>query len=229
LDGKTNFRDDLALLYSQYKDRAGSYRPPNLSEVRALLKTLFSYEESVNCEADDLISRYQYQGRADRSYIVVTEDKDAKQTPGYLYNPRKLEIRDCSGFGKLIPIVKVSTSGKETFKLDGYGRLWFYYQLICGDKVDTYHPFPKVVSDKTFYKAFENVESDKEAWTIIVNWYKRHHGSVTKYTDWSGKEHDGSWIDILQTYVNVVHMQRWENDVIDVRKVLKQYDLLEEN
>lgn len=228
MDGKTNFRDDLALLYSRYKDRVGSYRPPNLSDVRALLKTLFSYEESIDCEADDIISRYQYLGRSDRSYIVVTEDKDAKQTPGYVYNPRKLEIRDCSGFGKLIPIIKVSASGKETFKLDGYGRLWFYYQLICGDKVDTYHPFPKVVSDKTFYKVFENVESDEEAWTIIVDWYKRHHGSVTKYEDWSGKEYVGSWVDILQTYVNVVHMQRWENDVIDVRKVLKQYKLLED-
>lgn len=60
IGGKTNFRDHLSLLYSSYKDRKGSYRPPNLSECRALLKTLFAYEESENCEADDLISRYQY-------------------------------------------------------------------------------------------------------------------------------------------------------------------------
>lgn len=227
MDGKTNFRDHLALLHSQYKDRASSYRPPHLSEVRALLKTLFSFEESVNCEADDLISRYQYKGRQDKSYIVVTEDKDAKQTPGYLYNPRKLEIRDCSGFGKLIPIVKVSpTTGRETFKLDGFGRLWFYYQVVCGDKVDTYHPFSKVVSDKAFYNAFKDIDNDKDAWTLVVSWYKRHYGAVEEYQDWSGKVHKGTWVDILQTYVDVVHMQRWENDVIDVRKVLALYDLL---
>ena len=86
----------------------------------------------------------------------------------------------------------------------------------------------QMYDQESFYKAFESVESDEEAWAIVVDWYKRHYGSVTKYEDWSGKEHVGSWVDILQTYVNVVHMQRWENDVIDVRKVLKQYKLLED-
>lgn len=157
---------------------------------------------------------------------MVTEDKDAKQTPGYLFNPRKLEIRDCSGFGELIPIVKVSpTTGAKTFKLDGYGRLWFYYQLICGDKVDTYHPFPKNVSDQAFYKIFKDVEDDKTAWTLVVDWYKKHYADIEEYKSWDGVSHKGTWIDILQTYVDVVHMQRWEGDRIDVRHVLKLYKL----
>lgn len=229
IGGKTNFRDRLPLLYSSYKDRVGSYRPPNLKEVRELLKSLLPYEESIDMEADDIISMYQFKGRTDQSYIVCTEDKDAKQTPGFLYNPRKMEIRDCNGFGKLIPIIKVSeTSGKETFKLDGYGRLWFYYQIICGDAVDTYHPFPKKVSDKAFYNIFKDIDNDKDAWTVITDWYKKNYDNIEEYTDWSGTVHKGKWIDILQTYVNVVHMLRFENDYLDIREILKHYDLLEE-
>lgn len=229
MDGDTNFRNDLKLLYSSYKERSASYRPPNLKEVRALLKTIFPYVESDNCEADDLISRYQFRGRKDQSFIVVTEDKDAKQTPGHLYNPRKMKIQDCSGFGKLELITKVNAKGVKTYKIDGYGRLWFYYQIVCGDKVDTYHPFPKVVSDKTFYEAFDSITNDREAWEVVVDWYKKHYGDIESYVDWSGKEHKGSWIDILQTYVDVVHMQRWEHDAIDVRAVLLSYGILEES
>lgn len=84
------------------------------------------------------------------------------------------------------------------------------------------------MSDKTFYNAFKDITNDQEAWETVVTWYKQHHGSVTEYQDWSGKTHQGTWVDILQTYVNVVHMQRWKDDVIDVRKVLKLYNLSED-
>ena len=36
----------------------------------------------------------------------------------------------------------------------------------------------------------------------------------------------GDWIDILQAYVSVVHMRRWENDEINIREVLKKYKLI---
>lgn len=146
--------------------------------------------------------------------------------PGFLFNPRSLEVRDCSGFGRIELITKVSAKGTKTYKLDGEGRFWFYYQLICGDKVDTYHPFPKSISDKKFYDKFCNVKDDKEAWTLVAEMYKEHYGDATEYQDWTGTTHKGTWIDILQTYVDVVHMQRWEHDRILVHEVLDKFDLL---
>lgn len=93
MGGPTNFRDDLKLLYSKYKERSASYRPPNLKEVRALLLKLLPHEISIDCEADDIISKYQFKGRLDKSYIVVTEDKDAKQTPRILIQSSKLRSK----------------------------------------------------------------------------------------------------------------------------------------
>lgn len=232
IGGDTNFRTELNLLYSCYKDRADSYRPPVLREVRGIVKRVFDYVESNYEEADDLISRYQYLGRKDGSYIVVTEDKDAKQTPGYVLNPRSLEIKDCSGFGEIQLEKKSRVNSKgvtvNSYKLHGQGRIWFYYQLVCGDPVDTYHPFPKNITDKMFYEMFEDVKTDAEAWTKVVELYKKYHGDVQEYERWDGKIIKGTWIDILQTYIDVVHMRRWDGDRIDARQVLKLYGLLEE-
>lgn len=95
LGGPTNFRNRLPL-FTKYKDRDSSSRPVKLKEVRQIIENTFTCIVSDDCEADDVISAYQYKGSKDKSYIVCTEDKDAKQTPGYLFNPRTEEIRDCS-------------------------------------------------------------------------------------------------------------------------------------
>ena len=228
MGGKGNFRDDLPL-FTKYKDRANSFRPVCLKEIRDLLATLYPVEYSVQCEADDLISTYQYLGyKTKKRIIVCTEDKDARQTPGLLFNPRTETITDCSGFGELELQTKISSGlkPKKTYKVKGYGRLWFYFQCLAGDPVDTYHPFPKIYSDYKVYNLLINCKDDKDAWTVLVEEYKLHYGSITKYTDWTGKTHKGTWIDILQNYVDVVHMRRWENDRVDVNNVLTKYNLI---
>lgn len=142
MGGKGNFRDDLPL-FGKYKDRANSFRPECLKEIRDLLTTLYKVEYSVNCEADDLISTYQYLGyKTKKRIIVCTEDKDARQTPGLLFNPRTETLIDCSGFGELDLITKVSSSGTKTYKTKGYGRLWFYFQCISRRSSRFVFPFP---------------------------------------------------------------------------------------
>ena len=225
IGGKTNFRDRLPL-FSRYKDRDGSYRPACLQEVREMCKELFHTQTSEDCEADDLISMYQYMGRLDQSYIVVTEDKDAKQTPGFLYNPRRLEIRDCNGFGSLELVTKVSAKGSKNYKIEGYGRLWFYTQVLLGDPVDTYKPFSKGMTDYSVYNLLKDCKTDLDCWTIVANKYKEAFGALKSWTSWEGIEIKGTWIDILQTYVDVVHMRRYPDDRIVVEKVLKKYEII---
>lgn len=226
MGGKGNFRDDLPL-FTKYKDRANSFRPVCLKEIRDLLATLYPVEYSVNCEADDLISTWQYLGHKTKKRIIVcTEDKDARQTPGLLFNPRTEEIINCAGFGKLELITKVSSSGTKTYKTKGYGRIWFYYQLLYGDPVDTYFPFPKKYTDYKVYNLLKDCTNDKEALEVVSKEYKLYYESFTEWTDWKGDVHKGDWIDILQAYVSVVHMRRWENDEINIREVLKKYKLI---
>ena len=227
IGGPTNFRTRLPLLYSCYKDRKDNYRPPNLKEVRELIITLFPYQVSDDCEADDLIGHYQYLGRNDQSYIVVTEDKDAVQTPGFILNPRTEEITDCNGFGELDLITKVSSSGSKAYKVKGRGRKFLYYQLIHGDPVvDTYRPFEKGYSDLKTHRLLKDCENDRDCWEVIVTTYKLHFGDISEWITWDGLVVKGSWVDILQVYCDVAFMQRWEGDRLDVCKVLTKYDLL---
>lgn len=129
--GTSNFRDRLPLLYNKYKDRDSSKKPVKLKEVRELIKDLYRTESIDDLEADDIISMYQYKGHKDKSYIVCTEDKDANQTPGYVYNPRTGDIKCCNGFGAINLEVKETASGNKKYKLRGYGRAFFYYQIVC--------------------------------------------------------------------------------------------------
>lgn len=223
-DGPTNFRNRLHL-FGKYKDRTGK-KPAKLKEVRKIIETLFRCIVSHDCEADDLIAMYQFKGHKDKSYIVATEDKDAKQTPGYIFNPRTEEIRCCNGFGEVKLIIKLSASNKKTYKIDGFGRAFFYYQLVVGDPVDTYHPFPKVMSPYKFYNEFNGIDNDKDAWTYVANLYKSHYGDITEWVDWQGETVKGTWVDILQVYTDVVHMMRYENDRLDVKSILKKFEVI---
>ena len=207
--GDTNFRDTLPLLYNKYKDRDPSKKPIKLPEIRELIKQLFRWESIPDLEADDVISMYQFKGHLDKSYIVCTEDKDAKQTPGYMFNPKTKEIRCCNGYGAIDLIVKVSASGTKTYKIDGQGRAFFYYQVICGDPVDTYTPFKPAKTPYRFFNEFKEIKTDKEAWQYVLDTYFNYFGTITEYTDYTGKIHKGNYLDILQTYCDVVHMKRW--------------------
>ena len=219
-----NFRDNLHLLNVAYKsNRDPNKKPKKLKEVRELIQSLYYCEYFHDVEADDGIAMYMVKGSKNPgSYIAITPDKDAKQTPGYLFNPMNNEIRECSGFGEIELIVKQSPSGSKTYKIDGKGRSFFYYQMICGDPIDSYSFKKPPVTPYRFYNDFKDIKNDKEAWQYIVNTYYNHFGNITEYIIHNGTIVKGTYLDIIQTYCDVVHMRRWENDRIDVRKTLKK-------
>jgi len=223
MGGPTNFRNDIPL-FTKYKERSASFRPVCLKEIRDLLETMYNTEYSDNCEADDLISTYQYLGhKTGNKIVVVTEDKDAKQTPGLLYNPRSELLIDCAGFGKL----DLTQKNNSTYKLNGYGRLWLYYQVCCGDPVDTYQPFQKgsTITDYKFYHMFKDLNNDKVCWEKIASLYKSAYSHVQEWTSWDGKVVKGTWIDILQMYVDIAHMRRWKDDRLLVKDILDKYGI----
>lgn len=224
MGGPTNFRTSLPL-FKKYKDRANSFRPNCLKEIRDLVEQLYTVQYSDGCEADDLISWYQYLGHKTKKHIVVVaEDKDARQTPGLLFNPKTEELLDCSGFGKL----EMKTKANGTKKLTGHGRLWLYYQIVCGDPVDTYNPFNEKgsnITDLKFYNLFKDFTTDEECWKQIAELYRSEYITVTEYEIFDGATVKGTWVDILQSYVDVAFMQRWKDDRICVRDVFKKYGI----
>lgn len=227
--GPTNFRKDIPL-FRKYKDRKDE-RPLALKEAAQIIQEIFECDVSVGIEADDRVSMFGYSGHKDMSVIAVTEDKDAKQTPMWLFIPRKKQLLNCEGFGYIELVTKTSVNKntgvtKKTYKIEGKGRFFLYYQIVCGDVVDTYNPFTPRITELKFYNLFKDFKTDKECWSKIFQLFVDRYGHLEEYEDWTGEKHKGGAIEILQNYVDIAHMQRWDNDRLEVRKLLTKYELI---
>lgn len=240
LGGKENFRNELDLPQKYKGNRDSTIRPLALGEVRDFIAENYPTVFSENEEADDIISKYQYQSFVDKEkhIVVATLDKDARGTPGTLFNPEEDTIVRIEGLGFVQRIEKVSSSGKKSYKLYGEGRKWFYSQLLTGDKADNYFPcdFYKMsvgntsksplITDLKCFNMLDKCTTDKECWEVIMSQYKTWYAGIDHWLNWEGEKVEGNWIDMLQVYVDVVHMRRFDNDRVDVRTVLKKFDLI---
>lgn len=240
MGGPTNFRTDLHLPKAYKGSRKDLAKPLALYEVRDYVTNTFPSIISEGEEADDILSKYQfmsYQNR-ERRIVACTLDKDARGTPGYLYNPNESYLTFIDGLGYVERTAKESTSGTKKYKFYGEGRKWFYAQLLTGDKADDYYPcdiYKQITENPskspliTDLKAFNYLNpctTDKECWEVISNVYKEWYKDVKEWKDFKGKTVTGDWIDILQLYVDVVHMRRFENDRVIVKNVLSKFDII---
>lgn len=240
MGGLTNFRTGLPLPNEYKGSRKDLVKPLSLYEVRDYVTTSFPSVISEGEEADDILSKYQfmsYQNR-ERRIVACTLDKDARGTPGYLYNPTESYLTFIEGLGYLERKVKDSSSTVKKYKFYGEGRKWFYAQLLTGDKADDYYPCDiykqitnnpsksPLITDLKAFNHLKDCQSDKECWTVISSIYKEWYKDVKEWKDFNGKTVKGGWTDILQLYVDVVHMRRFDNDRVDVKSVLSKFEII---
>lgn len=237
LGGETNFRDRLNLPRQYKGSRKDTERPLALKEIRDLLTTKYTTIISEDEEADDLISKYQFKSAVDKDekIIVCTLDKDARGTPGYLYEPNSNSVTYIEGLGYLER--KLCSNNKDR-KLYGIGRKWFYSQLLTGDKADDYFPCDiyktivgntsksPLITDLKCFNLLSNCETDYECLKVIKDTYYNWYKDVTEWTTFENKVVKGTWLDILQMYVDVVHMRRFDLDRVDIKKVLTNFGLI---
>lgn len=110
--------------------------------------------------------------------------------------------------------------------------------MLTGDKADDYYPCDiykqitnnssksPLITDLKCFNLLKDCTSDKECWQAIVTIYKGWYENISTWKDWEGNEVKGDWIDILQMYVDVVHMRRFDNDRVDVKSVLTKFELI---
>jgi hypothetical protein len=240
LGGKENFRNELDLPQKYKGNRDDTLRPLSLSEVRDFIANTYPTVFSENEEADDIISKYQFLSYQDptKHIVVATLDKDARGTPGNLLNPDENKLVRIEGLGFLERQEKVSSAGKKSYKLYGEGRKWFYAQLLTGDKADNYFPCDyyktvvgndsksPLITDLKCFNMLNECKTDAECWNVIVQQYREWYGQIDSWVNWKGETVKGTWIDILQVYVDVVHMRRFDNDRVDVRTLLTKFGLI---
>lgn len=235
LGGPDNFRDHLNLPKKYKGNRDGTLRPLALSETRQRVAEIFPTVYSDWEEADDIISKYQYAYSQNRSVrmVVATLDKDARGTSGLLYNPDKNTLVDIDGLG----FVSLSKNN-SSYKLYGEGRKWFYSQLLTGDKADNYFPCDlhrtltnnpsksPIITDFKCFNLLDKCVTDAQCLKLITDIYYDWYKDITSWVTWDGRTIQGTWIDILQLYFDVVHMRRYKDDRIDVKDLLERFGLI---
>ena len=118
LTGSENFRNEVAVS-RPYKGTRTQDKPYNYPDLKVYL-----VEEgaivTVNEEADDYLS---YMTHLNYNTVAVTTDKDAYNTPSYIYNPKKGELTHVS-----------QEDADKTF----------WTQVLTGDSVDNIPGLPRV-------------------------------------------------------------------------------------
>lgn len=216
----------------KYKEnREDTIRPLQLKELRAYMINELGAIVVNGREVDDMSSIRAYEGfKSDTRIVQVTEDKDALQCSGWLFNPQKMiKPIQIKGFGEL---------HKEGKGIKGTGRMWLYYQALYGDSVDNYHGCDlwKIEQDKagksvTFgevaaFNVLKDAKNDKEALTAVYNQYKAWYPEPVVYTDHTGLIQKKDALEIMQLYFDCAHMQRWEGDRIEVVPMLEKLGVI---
>jgi hypothetical protein len=179
-------RGAIALLKEYQGNRKGKPKPANLHIIRDWLGRAFPATQHQLCEADDGMSSAQYAaieaGQRNLS-IIASKDKDLNMVPGLHLNWDTGEIIDAPNYGKLH--VRVRPSGGKV--LDGYGRVFFWAQMLMGDAADNTSGLPAVIqmlgkpSKCGPMKALDilsGCRNDKDAYETVRDLYKRYGADI---------------------------------------------------
>lgn len=151
LTGSGNFREEVAVT-KPYKGTRTALKPYYFQRIRDLLVNEYGAEVITGWEADDQVSIEQMQ--CPHTTVIVSNDKDLKNTPGYLYSPYKKELM------RIHPC---------------YSQYHFYKQMVVGDNVDNIPGLPrrgikffedlikKYSRDGDFRKVIEDIREEYRA------------------------------------------------------------------
>lgn len=143
-----NFR--LSVLDTYKANRKDIQRPTYLKQVREWLAQQYpkAIYQRPTLEGDDVMGILATSKAIQGKKIIVSEDKDLQQIPGWLYNPRK------------------DDHPRQIHEKDG--DYYFYTQILTGDPTDNYKGCPgigKVKAEKILQEALATVVDWAEPYT----------------------------------------------------------------
>lgn len=221
VEGAGNFRKGLPLI-SPYKDRHDSIRPVYLSECKDYLLQVKDAIKVKGRETDDFFQQRLYELKQEGiNSLGYTNDKDAKQEWRYaitLYNPDTDEINTYKGgAGELW-----NTSNG----IKGSGLVWLIFQNMLYDKIDNYcmnQFYKKNYGEKSFYKDFKDLKTEKEVLQLAVDKWKKLLPESVEFVDCFGKEQKHNWLSLAELYFSCCYMRIYDNDETTLESLLKEY------
>ncbi|QPC44942.1 hypothetical protein HW532_20915 [Kaustia mangrovi] len=138
-------RYDQAIIKEYQANRKDKQKPRHLNIMRKWLADRFPGTLHEKCEADDGMAAAQYaaiEDGASHLSIIASKDKDLRMVPGFHVDWDTGAITECSEFGSIKLVERVSASGTKTKKLVGEGQKYFWAQMLTGDPADNISGLP---------------------------------------------------------------------------------------
>ena len=168
-----NFR--LSILPSYKGNRDYANRPLLLGPVKAYLAEAYRTYARPTLEADDVMGILSTHPKIiPGKKIIVSEDKDMKTIPGWLFNPRK--------------------GGKPKLITPEEADYWHLYQALVGDATDNYKGCPGVGPDRA-EKSLRALEKPVPVHREITRGPNR--GTIK--TTWEMGEAEDAW-DVVKSW-----------------------------
>jgi 5'-3' exonuclease len=154
LSGSDNFRKSIST-FEPYKGSRPDVKPAHLPAIREYLEKHWDAVSVSHVEADDLIAIEASLSEID-SFVIVTNDKDLDQIPGYHFNFPKRHL------------YQMSVDGADKF-------LWS--QMLTGDVVDNVIGI-KGIGPVKAARLVEECSTLQGMQQIVYNEYIKKYGSV---------------------------------------------------
>ena len=218
-----SFRVERSTILKYKGQRSNSLKPLLLDDVSEYLIKKYKAEVVTHLEVDDRVVIEAYDKD---DHAIVGIDKDYAGCHVKWFNPNKYEdgVVDCRKFGELFLNQKGGVKG--------FGRLFFYHQILSGDSSDNYKANsanPEFEwGDKSSYKLLKDCKTDKEALEAIKKGYQLIYPEPRTIVGWRGDEIEVDWKYCAKENFDLARMLRWENDNVDFYEVLNKFGLLED-
>lgn len=223
VEGKTNFRRQLPLI-NLYKDREVIDRPDHLSDCK---NHLISQKGAIRIgcrETDDYFQQRLYELYNDTVECVgYTNDKDSKQNYQMditLYNPDDSNIKS---FKKGVGDLWETSNG-----IKGCGLKWLIFQNMLYDKIDNYvmnQFYKKSYGEKSFYKDFKPLTTEKEVLEKAVEKWKQLLPDEIVYNDCFGAEQKHNWLSLAELYFQCCYMKISADDNTCLKSLFEEYNV----
>ena len=171
LTGANNFRYDMATIAPYKGNRSGKEKPEHFYHLRGYLVDHWGAEVSEGEEADDLIAKAAT--KQGPTSIIVSVDKDFLQVPCTFFNLTKREF------------IKVDEQS---------GMLFFYTQVLTGDRADNIKGVPNVGPVKA-KRILEGLTTEQELYEACLETYDGDAEALLENARllWLRREEDELW------------------------------------
>lgn len=156
IDGKGNFRHELATLKPYKGNRDKTHKPKYFTEIKDYLINQWGAREILDIETDDALGITQCAAPSGTT-VIVTTDKDLQMIPGYNYNWVKDEL---------------------IFVEQDQADLMLFWQMMVGDTSDNIPGIDRV-GEKTATKIIESLDGNLDkVRNHVVGLYQKQYGDM---------------------------------------------------